>query len=443
MKPRFDRSASHRPSRITILVAAAAAVGVLALLSYLAAVAPRGVPAVSYYEVTAEFRDSADLRLLSAVSVAGRRVGQVSRIRTEDGVAKLRLQLQPGTTKLLSDSTARIRLKNPVGAKYVEITPGRAGRPLASGDVIPARQTSASVDTPELLSTFDAPTRRNVRKTVGGLGKGFLGRGQGINATLPETPEFLDDAVAVSDAVLARRGAAKRFFPSLERLADAYDPVREPLAAGFRPQAQALEAFAAERGTLQDLLEVAPPALTDLRTGLDRSRPLLDETAGFARALTRLTAPAPAAFREATALLREGAPALDDTRPLLDSVSRSVPPTLSLLRTTDPVIVPTRNALQSQIRPLSEFGGPRQCDVLTWARNWRSALGFGVPANADPTSDLDASQGLGPNQNSFRVLGVPEDDAEALSPDGPEASKIAAGRTAYPAPCVASGERLK
>lgn len=443
MKPRFDRSASHKPSRVTIVVAAAFAVAVLGALSYLAAVAPRGVPALDYYTLTAELEDSADLRLLSQVSVAGRRVGQVSKIRSEDGLSKLELQLAPGTTPLRSDSTVRIRLKNPVGAKYVDITPGGAGRPLASGERIPADQTSASVDTPELLSTFDAPTRRNLQRTVGGLAKGFLGRGQDINELLPEAPPFLRGAAAVSDAILDRDGAAARFAPSAERFAQAYEPVRRELAEGFEPQADVFEAFADERRTLQELLEVAPPALTDLRIGLDRTRPLLEETARFARATTRLTAPAPAAFRETTALLREGGPALEASRPLLDAVGAAVDPTLGLLRRVDPVIEPTRRGLLDQVALLQDFSGPRRCDVLTWAKNWRSALSFGVPVDGDPLSDLDASQGIGPTNNSFRVLGVPEDDAEALAPDSTLAPTVRAGRSAYPEPCVAPGERLR
>ncbi len=436
----FDRRARHVASRPTILIAAFAAVLAMAALSYLAAVAPRGVPGVGYLTVKAEFADSADLRLLSSVAVSGRRVGQVVKITSRDGIAELELQLDPDTV-IRSDSTARIRLKNPVGAKYVAITPGATGRALENGEILPARQTSAAVDTPELLSGFPAATRADLQDTVSGLGRGFLGRGQDLNGAIPKAPPLLRDAASVSNAILARRGAAERLFPSLEKLAEAYEPVREQVAAGFRPQARALEAFADRRESVQDLLDVAPPALSALRAGLDRTRPLLDETAALARATSRLTVPAPAALRETTALLREGAPALERTRPLLDAVGDAVPPTLKLLDTVNPVIAPSRKFLANQIRPLREFG-TRGCDVLSWAANWRSALAFGVPAGADPLSDLDTSlEGLGPNQNSFRVLAVPPTDSQALSPDSPNPD-LAVGRNAYPAACTARGERF-
>lgn len=436
----FDRPASHRPSRVTILVAAALAVVVLGGLTYLAAVAPRGVPGLSYYKLDAQFQDSADLRLLSEVAVAGRRVGQVSQIRSVDGITHVELQLMPGTTRLLSDTTARIRLKNPVGAKYVALTPGSAGAPLPSGGVIPRAQTSTSVDTPELLSGFDARTRANLRRTVVGLGAGFLGRGQALNEALPRGGPMLSDLRDVSDAILARPGAAARFAPSTSALAQAYDPVREELASGFRPEARVLEAFAGRRTNLQRILDEAPPALSALRQGLARAQPLLDETAGFARAATQMTRTAPAALQQTTALLREGGPALRRSRPLLHALGQAVPPTLSLLRQLDPVIDATRRALHNQLRPLIEVSS-RPCDFFTWGTNWRSALAFGVPAETDPSSDLDHAQGIGPNNNSFRVLGVPLDDSESLAADSPQAD-IRAGRNPYPPACTAPSDRL-
>jgi virulence factor Mce-like protein len=434
-----DQSASHRPSRTTTLVAAALAVALTSCLVYIAAVAPRGVPPVGYYNVDAEFHDSIELKLLSVVAIDGKRVGQVSEIHSDGRLTHLNLQLDPGTS-LRTDATARIRVKNLVGARYVDLTPGKTGGHLPDGGTLPASQTSVSVDTPDLLSTFDAPTRHNLTVGVQGLGRGFLGRGQQINEVLPEAPGLLRDFSSVSGAVLARRGAARRFFPSAESLASAYDPVRHELAQGFDPEAKVFEAFADSRPQLQDTLAAAPPAESALRAGLDKARPLLDATAAFARATARLTVPAPRALRAATDLLRTGAPALRRTQPLLSAVGDSVDPTIAALDALRPEIRPTERSLRDQLPPLVELAR-RPCDVLLQAKTWRSALGFGVPVNADPTSDLDHSEGIGPNNNSFRVLGV-DTTAEAAFADTPAAAAQPIASDAYPAPCQATNESV-
>lgn len=436
----FDRKASHRPSRPTILISAVVACGVLLGLTYLAAVAPRGIPGLPYYYVNAQFRNSSNINILSTVQIAGRRVGQVSDITYDNGLADLKLQLLPGTQTLRSGSTARIRVKNPIGAKYVEITPSNNGTALASGDTIPVSHTSTAIDTQGVFSTFDAPTRKNLQLALIGLGKGFLGRGTGINEVLGEATPELENFNLLSEAVLAQPGAAARFAPSAESLAAAYDPVRGDLASGFRPQANVLQDFADEQTNVQQTLDVAPGSLSALRAGLAEAQPLLEQTAGFARASISLTQPAPAALQAATSLLREGVPSLERAEPLLQAIDNAVPPTTSLLEQVDPVISPTERALHNQLRPLINLAG-RQCDFLTQGADWRSALSWGIPANSDPLSTLsDGETGLGPNINSFRVLAVPESTTESLLPDAP--GDVETGTDAYPAPCVAPSERL-
>lgn len=437
----FDRTAAHQPSRATILISAALATVVLAALVYLAAVAPRGVPLLPYYYVNAQFSNAENIRILSTVQIAGRRVGQVSDATYHNGLAVLKLQMLPGTQKITSGATARIRVKNPIGAKYVEITPSTAGVTLKSGATLPASHTSTAVDTQTLLSGFDKPTRTNLRSSLIGLGKGFLGRGQGINEALPVAPGMLSDLRALSDSILAVPGAAARFAPSADSLAAAYDPVRTELATGFRPEAEVLQDFAAERGAIQSTLQIAPASLSALRRGLAQAQPLLDQTAGFARATAEFTAPAPAALTAATRLLRTGVPALRRTLPLLNAVGNSVTPTDSLLGALDPVIAPSIRALVNQQLPLSNLA-QRQCDFLHETQTWRSAMAWGVPANYDPISHLTTPEpGLGPNINSFRVLLLPETSSETLNADAP--GNFPHGTDAYPGACAAPAEVLR
>ncbi|MHB8691285.1 MAG: MlaD family protein [Solirubrobacteraceae bacterium] len=437
----FDRRAAHHASRTTIIVSATLAVTAMLALVYLAAVAPRGIPLLPYYYVNAQFQNAENLRLLNTVQIAGRRVGQVSNITYKNGLADVELQMLPGTQNLTSGATARIRVKNPIGAKYVEITPSASGTVLRSGSTLPPSHTSTAVDTQTLLSGFNAPTRLHLTQTLVGLGKGFLGRGQGINGALPVAGPELANLEAVSNSILAVPGAASRFAPSADSLAAAYDPVRTQLGAGFKPQASVLQAFADSRTNLQSTLDVAPGSLAALRAGLAQSQPLLVQTTGFARATINLTGPAPAALRAATALLRAGVPSLRKTLPLLRSINTSVSPTVGLLDHLYPVISPSISVLQRQMKPLTNLAA-RQCDFLTQAANWRSAMAWGVPGNYDPSSNLTALEpGLGPNTDSFRVLALPETSSETLQADAP--GNFPHGNDAYPPPCLAPSQVLK
>lgn len=437
----FDRPARHTASPVTIVVAAVAALAVLVMLIVLATVAPHAVPGYPYYYLNAEFTDVGQIAPLSEVRIAGQRVGQVKEINLHGGHPVLRLQFLSGTGPLRSDTTAHIRLKGLLGAKFVDVSPGQHGRVLRSDALLPVRQTSPAVDLLDALQTFDVPTRRNLQSAVRGLGQGFLGRGLELNDTLRTSPGLFENLQRVSGAVLARSGAAARFAPSLESLAAAYDPVRGALASGFQPQARVLQAFEDRRADLERTLQEAPSALAGLRRGLDASTPLLAETAGLARATTRLTRPAPAALGEASLLLRESRPALRTGRPVLRATAEAVPSTLSFLQGVNPVIDPAIRVLRSNIPGLRELG-PRQCDFLNFARNWRSGLGYGVPVGSgDPSGGLDRGEGIGP-LNSFRVVVIPPTELEALTPDAPSHdARIKVD--AYPGPCVAASERVR
>lgn len=434
-----NRPASIPTSAVTIV---ATAIGVLAIavaLTWFAIVAPRGVPGVSYRYLDAQFADASNVPVASEVRIAGRRVGQVTRTERTGGLATLRLQLEPDTEPMRSGTTARIRLKGLLGGKFVELTPGSSGPELADGATLPVGRTSNAADLLDVIQGLDEPTRVNLQSVVRGLGNGLAGRGRQLNDMLRQAPAVFAGNTAFADAVLDRDGAAARLAPASESLAAAFEPVRAQLAAGFRPGARVLQAFADRRAELRSTVELAPSTLSALRQGLDAATPLLNETEGLARGITRLSRPAPAALREARVLLRDARPPLRRTPALLRSVQHVVSPTLRLLRRADPVVPPSARALRNSLPPLAELGR-RPCELFSFARNWRSMLSFGVaPGSGDPLGDLDDDAGLG-QLNSLRTVLVAPRSTEGLTVDARNTDRP--GSSAYPAPCQADEERL-
>lgn len=249
---RPPRRRSPSPGR-TYAIACACALTAAALL-VLGATAQRGLPGKRYYELTAQFANASNLGTYAEVRIAGRRVGQVTAVTPSAGRADVRLQLDDDVRPLRDGTTATIRLKGLLGAKFVELSPARAGRVLANGGVLPPSRTSSTVELFDVFSALDRRRRAELQITLRGLGGGFLGRGDDLNAALDAFPAALRDLTLTSRAILARTGAAQRLLPALDAAASAFVPVRVDLAQGLNPAARARPgrhhaAAAADRAT--------------------------------------------------------------------------------------------------------------------------------------------------------------------------------------------------
>ena len=351
---------------------------IIALLAYVAVTAGNGLPLKHYYYVNARFGDAAELDKYSDVRIAGKLVGQVLDTSYSRGSPVVKLQLQPSVEPLRADTTARIRLQGLIGAKYVELTPGSAGEPLGSGATLPTSQTSTAVGVFDVLSAFDPRRRADLRATLGGLGQGFLGRGEQLNRAVSLSPTLAANVQSFSDAINARQGAADRFVTGSESLAAAIDPVRERLAGGWDAQARALQPFNDERRSVEATLSQAPGALRTIQTGLAQTDPLLAETAALSHELIAFTRPAPAALREAAALLRDAPAPLAKTRPLARALGSAIPPTLRLLNAVWPLASPIDSAVSNEIPPLAKLGY-YSCDVEAFSRDWSMLFSLGSP----------------------------------------------------------------
>lgn len=80
----------------------------------------------SSYQVTADFTDIGGLKVRAPVTIAGVRVGEVSRIELQPGAlnAKVTMTLRSDKRIPYEDSSARILTEGLLGSNYISIVPG-------------------------------------------------------------------------------------------------------------------------------------------------------------------------------------------------------------------------------------------------------------------------------------------------------------------------------
>lgn len=120
--------------------------GVLALLFLAFKVS--GLTSFSYsnsYQITASFENIGDLKIRAPVTIAGVRIGEITKInlnpQTYQAIVTMRIE---GQEKIPVDSTANIYTAGLIGSNYISLTPGFSEDYLKNGDVL-ARTNQAMI----------------------------------------------------------------------------------------------------------------------------------------------------------------------------------------------------------------------------------------------------------------------------------------------------------
>lgn len=332
------------------------------------------------YRVVAVFDQVNGLVEGADVEVAGTRVGEVQSIELgEQDLPEVTLEIADDYA-ITRGAVASIRAESAAGQvnRFVALEPG-AGEELEDGSTLGLARTDQPVEADQVLSTLDAPTRRNVERVLDGLARATEGEGDQIAASLEHsaaalgaTADLVDQVGADGEALRAAIDhggevvaalAANRdnLTSTAERLrsALAVTAARQPeltriagsLATGLASPRQALERFDASIPTLRGLVDDTGPAV--------------EELVGFSEALRPALAEAAPALEQASGLVDEAPAQLERLAPLVAAAQ----PTLKRL---DPVL--------RAAGPMLDEGRVRTPDFFSFFANW-----------ADFTSVYDAN----------------------------------------------------
>ncbi|HYF24349.1 MAG TPA: MlaD family protein [Baekduia sp.] len=412
--PRKDREPMSRVLTRGLLMLA----GLIALTT-LAVKAQDGVPGKSYDYVEASLPEVGNLISHDPVRIAGKRVGQVADVGTgEDGNAIVRLQLESGTD-LPSDSQVLLRANGLLGARYVELVPGRRA-PLRDGELLRGDENALTYGVTEALDVFDRQTRGALGSLLGEAGTGMLGNGRELNDALRLGGDAIVPFRRLMRRLEAQPGALQALLPSMTSALRPLDEHRRELFAGAGAAADALGPFARRGDDVRATLAEAPGTLAAANAGLGQGTALLAAARAVATQANATLDRAPGALRATAALLDESPRPLRRTRGLLQEAGPAVPAALRLTKAADPLLRPLREAF-SDLTPMSRQIARYECDIRNFGAVFRSMTGLG-------------GFGEGPNGPAmgFRLQAVAIPPTEMLS------VKDSSGllkREGYPEPC--------
>src|SRR5918997_230947 len=366
------------------------------------------------YQFKIAFPEVSQLATQSDVRVAGVEIGKVVKVnRTTAGDAVVAtLEIDRKYAPISSDAKAQIRNKTILGQTYVELTLGsKSGPRLADGGVLDQRRVGDLVTLDEILNTLDPYTRKAYRTWQQGVSQAVNGRGDELNDTIGNLPEFVEsgaDLFAVLDENRRSLGALVRntgvvFGALTER--------EQQLSRLIENSDTVFTAIQSEREDWAEVWNIFPTFLAESKLTYAR--------------LERFA-------RDTRPLVRDMRPALDDLRPTLLNLRDLSPYLRTLFRTLDPLIQASKESLPAQreifegLRPVFGELGPWLSElnpILAWLGEHQHTLtdifaNLGVATHAKTESRDPQATG-----HYLRQFGVTGADTVSVHRDRLEANR--------------------
>ncbi|WP_320668724.1 MlaD family protein [Patulibacter defluvii] len=278
------------------------------------------------------------------LKVGGVRAGRVEAVHLTPGHhARMSFSLDRRYAPLRQGARCRILPEGFISESFVDCDPGPRGQPplRASGDAPPTvalERTQIPVALQDVVDLFAVPTADRIRVLLSELGLATAGRGRDLNAILRRAnPALTDarsllavldgqrtrlaDAVAASDAVLARLAGSDRAIRRLVDRGAAATAVTAGRERALGEGVRRLPAMLAEADGGLDALDRTAVRLTPLVRDLRASAPSLRRLTTVLPRFARTGTPA---LRDLQRLARRGRPQLAALRPLARDVERLV-----------------------------------------------------------------------------------------------------------------------
>lgn len=284
------------------------------------------------------------------VRASGVRVGRVADIVPRGSAAELRLELDERVAPVFRDATVLVRTKTLVGESYLGLEPGtpRAGS-LPDGGRLSARAAGEAVQLDDILGGLDAPTRRQVRRTLAGLARGLGGRGEELNETLGALRDVSRRGDRLTTVLGAQRHHLARLVDDTGGVLSAIGEREGDLRTLVRGSRAAASAVARRDAALHEGLGRVPGTLRQA----DRSIRVLQAFSGRAVPVVQDLR---RASGDLTGAVRRLEPASRAGRELVEELARLVPvadPLLTALSRFSVTVSPSLRGIDDALREVN------------------------------------------------------------------------------------------
>jgi phospholipid/cholesterol/gamma-HCH transport system substrate-binding protein len=263
---------------ITVLIVIALAT-LLIILSNQKAALPSWIPGLGqeFYSINAEFETAQAITpgQGQAAVIAGINVGKVGAAELNDGVARVRLDIEPKYKDLLhQDAEFLTRPKTGLNDMVVEIDPGTTGPPPEEGSTLPLSQGLSNIQLEEFWATLDRDTQDYLVLLLNGAGVGLDGKGRELMQGLRRFGPFTQYTARLNGLLEKRRENISGGVSALSKIAVELGNNDEVVADFITNSKNNLQAWADEEAALREALTELPPTLLAAQDGLTKSNRL-------------------------------------------------------------------------------------------------------------------------------------------------------------------------
>ncbi len=378
------------------------------------------------YRFEVAFPRSFALAEESDVRISGVEVGHVVSLGlNKEGRTQATVEIAGRYAPIRANMHAILRQKTLLGETYVQLLPeGRAGPFLADGGRLSNSQVEPSVTLDDILSAFDAKTRRDFQIWQEAASEGINGRGEQINADFAQLEPFVESANKLVTLLDAQEGAVKAIVHNtgvvFNALASRDHQLEGSIVNGertFHAAAEASQQFA--------------EAFRALPTFEHNSRVALKETDRFAAVANPYLEEFRPTERQLSALLQAAKPFtpqfnsfLTSLGPLTAAAKTDLPDMKKALQLTVPVLENFRPVLHN-LDPLLQYLGEYVPELQAFFANITAASEASEPSSDFPEGSqapkahlLTAMQVLTPESLAIYQSRIGTDRANAYPHSG-------------------------
>ena len=353
--------------------------------------APGWVPVLGedFFEFDAEFSNAQAVTpgQGQTVNVAGVPVGDIARVRLEEGRAVVGLRISDENVRVYKDARMLLRPKTGLKDMAVQLDPGtpEAGA-LAEGGRIPVGQTKPDVNLDEVLAALDADTRDYLKILLGEGERGLRGRRKDLADTFRRFEPLGRDLRAINEQLARRRKNVERVIHNFSLVAEELGSKDDQLAELVDGSNAVFAALAEQEADIRATVRELPSSLEATRTALGKAGTLAGELGPASEALrpaARALAPAQRAIRP---LMRRTTPIIRDRlRPLVRAANPVVTELRPAMRDLAAISPDLRQSLGILNRALNmlAYNPPGEEEGYLFWMSWVNHMGASIFSTQD------------------------------------------------------------